>query len=221
MSLRPGERLGRFEVVALVGAGGMGEVYRARDPDLEREVAIKVLPAEVASDAARLQRFEREARATGWLEHPNLLTIHDIGRHDGTTYLVCELLSGRTLTERLTAGPLPPREAVGEHCAITLPAKPDLWDISADGRALVSIGPRRWEMAGRPAGGEERDLSWLSWSVPFDSSSTDWSTDARKSAAWLAATAAGVPNRRPPLASLANRTSPPICSARSTRGKRV
>jgi eukaryotic-like serine/threonine-protein kinase len=113
MSLRPGERLGRFEVVALVGAGGMGEVYRARDPELEREVAIKVLPTEVASDAARLQRFEREARATGRLAHPNLLTLHDIGRHDGSTYLVCELLAGCTLAERLVAGTVSPREAVG------------------------------------------------------------------------------------------------------------
>ncbi|MGH7336380.1 MAG: protein kinase domain-containing protein, partial [Myxococcota bacterium] len=104
MGLQPGERLGRFEIVALVGAGGMGEVYRARDPELQRDVAIKVLPAEVASDSARLQRFEREARATGRLAHPNLLTLHDIGRHDGAVYLVCELLDGRTLAERLASG---------------------------------------------------------------------------------------------------------------------
>lgn len=106
MRLPPGERLGRFEIVALAGAGAMGEVYRARDPELAREVAIKVLPAEVAGDSSRLQRFEREARAVGRLEHPNLLAIHDIGRHQGVPYLVCELLEGETLRERLTAGPL-------------------------------------------------------------------------------------------------------------------
>jgi eukaryotic-like serine/threonine-protein kinase len=111
--LRSGERLGRFEIVALAGAGAMGEVYRARDPELARDVAIKVLPAEVAGDPSRLQRFEREARAVGRLDHPNLLAIHDIGRHQGAPYLVCELLEGDTLRERLAAGPLPLRQALG------------------------------------------------------------------------------------------------------------
>ncbi|HVS65317.1 MAG TPA: WD40 repeat domain-containing serine/threonine protein kinase [Thermoanaerobaculia bacterium] len=101
MGLSTGERIGRFEVVELVGAGAMGEVYRARDPELERDVAIKVLPADFARDPSRLRRFEREARAVGRLDHPNLLAIHDIGRHQEAPYLVCELLEGRTLAEHL------------------------------------------------------------------------------------------------------------------------
>jgi eukaryotic-like serine/threonine-protein kinase len=96
----------------LAGAGAMGEVYRARDPELARDVAIKVLPADVAADPLRLQRFEREARAVGRLDHPNILAIHDIGRHHGAPYLVCELLEGETLRERIAAGPLPVRQAL-------------------------------------------------------------------------------------------------------------
>lgn len=90
----------------------MGEVYRARDPDLDREVAIKVLPAELADDPDRIQRFEREARAIGRLSHPNLLAVHDVGRLEGTPYLVCELLAGETLAERLAAGPVAYRQAI-------------------------------------------------------------------------------------------------------------
>lgn len=91
----------------------MGEVYRARDPRLGRDVAIKVLPDEVAEDPLRLRRFEREARTIARLDHPNLMAIHDLGEHEGVPYLVCELLEGRTLQERLEAGPIPPREALG------------------------------------------------------------------------------------------------------------
>ena len=87
MALSPGTRLGPYEILGPLGAGGMGEVYRAHDPRLEREVAIKVLPEEV-TDRDRLRRFEKEARATGGLNHPNILTIYDIGAHEGRPYLV-------------------------------------------------------------------------------------------------------------------------------------
>jgi hypothetical protein len=99
MSLAAGVRLGPYEIVGLLGAGGMGEVYRARDPRLGREVAVKVLPSEVATDPARLALFEREARAVAALNHPNILTVHDVGTHEGTPYVVTELLEGETLRE--------------------------------------------------------------------------------------------------------------------------
>lgn len=111
VTLTPGSRIGRFEILGLVGAGGMGEVYRARDPELEREVAIKVLPAELAQDSDRLRRFEREARIIARLDHPNLLAIHDVGHHDGAPYLVFELLEGRPLDELVGKGPVPMRDA--------------------------------------------------------------------------------------------------------------
>ena len=108
----PGSRLGPYEVIAPLGSGGMGVVYRARDPRLEREVAIKVLPAEVSADEIRVARLEREAKATAALNHPNLLAIYDIGTHDGELYLVCELLEGETLRERLARGQLDWQEAL-------------------------------------------------------------------------------------------------------------
>ena len=103
-----GTRLGPYEIVALLGAGGMGEVYRARDTRLGREVAIKVLPDTVVEDVDRLRRFEQEARAVAKLNHPNILVIHDIGSQAGRPYIVSELLDGGTLRERLAGGPLPP-----------------------------------------------------------------------------------------------------------------
>lgn len=102
MHLEPGSRLGPYEVVGPLGAGGMGEVFRARDSRIGREVAIKVLPASFAGDADRLQRFEREARAAGTLSHPNLVTIHELGDRDGSPYIVMELLEGETLREKLS-----------------------------------------------------------------------------------------------------------------------
>jgi len=107
-----GSRLGPYEIVAPIGAGGMGEVWRARDERLGRDVAIKVLPAELARDPERVKRFEKEARATGTLNHPNILSIYDIGTHEGSPYLVEELLEGQTLREALRSGPLPVRRAV-------------------------------------------------------------------------------------------------------------
>jgi len=110
--LAAGSRLGPYTILAPIGAGGMGEVYRARDPRLGREVAVKVLPAEVSRDADRLRRFEQEARAASALNHPNILTVFDTGSQDGTVYLVTELLEGETLRERLAGGALPARKAI-------------------------------------------------------------------------------------------------------------
>src|SRR5688500_1125045 len=97
MAIAPGTRLGSYEIVALIGAGGMGEVYRASDARLEREVAIKVLPGGAAASADRLQRFAQEARATAALNHPHIVAVHDIGSENGTHYVVSELLEGETL----------------------------------------------------------------------------------------------------------------------------
>jgi eukaryotic-like serine/threonine-protein kinase len=111
MALTLGTKLGPYEVFAAIGAGGMGEVYRARDPRLNREVAIKVLPASFSSDQERLHRFEQEARAAA-LNHPNILAVYDIGtQDDGSPYIVSELLEGETLRERLRSGPLALRKA--------------------------------------------------------------------------------------------------------------
>ena len=109
MPLSAGTRLGPYEILASLGAGGMGEVYRARDSRLGRDVAIKVLPADVASHPERVKRFEKEARAASALNHPNLVTVHDIGNSDGVEYIAMELVEGRTLREMLADGPLAPR----------------------------------------------------------------------------------------------------------------
>ena len=110
MTLEAGKRLGPYEVLALLGAGGMGEVYRARDTRLGREVAIKVLPAALSSDPERLKRFEREARSASSLNHPNIVTIYDIGSSDSTSYIAMELVDGEPLSARLLEGALPMRE---------------------------------------------------------------------------------------------------------------
>ena len=104
--------ISHYRIVSKLGAGGMGEVYRARDARLDREVAIKVLPADFAKDADRLRRFEQEARATSALNHPNILTVFDIGNHEGSPYIVCELLEGQELRERLDDGAMASRKAI-------------------------------------------------------------------------------------------------------------
>jgi eukaryotic-like serine/threonine-protein kinase len=112
MPVIEGVRLGPYEVLAPLGAGGMGEVYRARDTRLGRDVAIKVLPPSFSSDLDRLHRFQQEACAAGALNHPNILSIYDIGTHDAAPYIVSELLEGETLRKRLSGTTLPQRRAI-------------------------------------------------------------------------------------------------------------
>ena len=149
-SVATGVRLGPYQITQSVGAGGMGEVYRARDTRLDRDVAIKVLPSQIALDPDRRARFEREARAVAALTHPNVLAIHDVGAHEGTPYLVTELLEGETLRQRLEDGALTPRKSVeiGVQIAGGLAAahekgivhrdlKPDNVFVTRDGRVKI------------------------------------------------------------------------------------
>ena len=149
-AIAPGAKLGPYEVVALIGAGGMGEVYRAKDTRLGRDVAVKVLPRSFATDPDRLRRFEQEARAAGMLNHPNILAVHDIGTHEGAPYVVSELLEGQTLRERIDGSPMPPRKAsdIAAQFARGLAAahdkgivhrdlKPDNVFITRDGRVKI------------------------------------------------------------------------------------
>ena len=112
MTIAAGSRLGPYEILAPIGAGGMGEVYKARDTRLAREVAIKVLPAEVASDRERLARFEQEARSASALNHPNIVAVYDVGRADSTSYIAMELVEGRTVRELAASGPLSMKRAL-------------------------------------------------------------------------------------------------------------
>ena len=107
MPLQPGTTLGPYAVTAKIGEGGMGEVYRARDTTLDRDVALKVLPEHVAADPDLKQRFEREARTVAALNHPHICTLHDIGSQDGIDFLVMEYLDGETVAQRLEKGALP------------------------------------------------------------------------------------------------------------------
>ncbi len=119
MTLATGARFGSYEIRGLLGTGGMGEVYRARDTKLEREVAIKVLPPELSSDARRLQRFEKEARTVSALNHPNVVTVYDVGALDGSSFIAMELVEGKTLRELLEDGAVPLRKllAIGAQVA--------------------------------------------------------------------------------------------------------
>ena len=112
MTLPAGRRLGPYEILSLIGAGGMGEVYKARDTRLDRMVAIKLLPADVADRPDRRLRFEREARAISSLSHPHICTLFDVGEQDGRAFLVMEYLEGETLDDRLTRGALPADDVV-------------------------------------------------------------------------------------------------------------
>jgi eukaryotic-like serine/threonine-protein kinase len=118
MALAAGQKLGPYEILAPLGAGGMGEVYRARDSRLRRELAIKVLPPELANDPDRRQRFEQEARAASGLNHPNIVTIHDIGSSDSTVFIAMELVDGKNLREVLLAGALPTKRLLDIACQV-------------------------------------------------------------------------------------------------------
>src|SRR5260370_7015299 len=112
MGLATGTKLGPYEIQSPLGAGGMGEVYRAHDTRLERTVAIKILPGHLSSDPVRKQRFEREAKIISSLNHPHICVVHDIGHQDGIDYLVMECVEGETLEKRLEKGPLPLEQVV-------------------------------------------------------------------------------------------------------------
>src|SRR5262249_17194805 len=112
MALAAGTRLGPYEVLSALGAGGMGEVYQARDTRLERDVALKVLPPAATSDPDRLRRFELEARAAAAINHPNILAVFDVGAVAGVNYVASELLEGETLRDRLKTGAVPPRKTI-------------------------------------------------------------------------------------------------------------
>jgi hypothetical protein len=150
MSLRAGLRLGPYEILGPIGSGGMGEVYRARDTRLRRDVAVKVLPGEVSHTEERLHRFEQEARLAGSLNHPNVLTVFDVGTREGAPYLVTELLEGHSLREVLAAGPVPCRKATDyaqqiarglaaahEHGVVHRDLKPANVFVTRDGRVKI------------------------------------------------------------------------------------
>src|ERR1700751_2772507 len=118
MRLTSGTKLGTYKIDSPLGAGGMGEVYRARDTRLGREVAVKVLPSHLSSDPELKARFEREARAISALQHPHICTLHDIGHQDGVDFLVLEFLEGESLQRRLQGGPLPLKQAVEDGIQI-------------------------------------------------------------------------------------------------------
>jgi len=112
MALAPATRLGPYEIVSAIGAGGMGEVYRARDTRLGRDVAVKVLPGGVTADPERVRRFEKEARSASALNHPNIVTVYDVGSSGATSYLAMELVDGATLRDLLSGGPLPMKRLI-------------------------------------------------------------------------------------------------------------
>src|SRR5208283_1910876 len=150
MPLPPGTTIGSYEILAPLGAGGMGEVYRARDASLRRDVAIKLIPATFSQDSDRLRRFTQEAQSTAALNHPNIVSIYQIGDHQGGPYIVSELLEGQSLRQVVQAGPLPARRAInyGVQIARGLAAanskgiihrdlKPENIFVTRDGRVKI------------------------------------------------------------------------------------
>ncbi len=163
MALTSGTKLGPYEIVAPLGAGGMGEVYRARDTRLDRTVAVKILPAHLSSNPEARHRFEREARAISSLNHPNICTLHDIGRQDGTDFLVMEYLEGETLADRLIHGPLPTErvlkygveiceglEKAHKNGVIHRDLKPGNIMLTKSGAKLMDFGLAKATSAGAP-----------------------------------------------------------------------
>jgi serine/threonine protein kinase/Tol biopolymer transport system component len=179
VTVSSGARLGPYEVIAPVGAGGMGEVWRARDTRLQREVAIKVLPAEMASDGERLKRFEKEARSASSLNHPSIVTIYEIGQEGATSYIAMELVEGKTLRELVAGGPLPIKKLlqIGAQVAEGLARaheagivhrdlKPENVMVTKDGLAkILDFGLAKLTYAG-PGSGNETDLPTQTATTP-------------------------------------------------------
>ncbi len=175
MTVKTGTRFGQYEILAPLGAGGMGEVYRAKDSKLEREVAIKVLPADFAEDADRVRRFQQEAKVLAALNHPNVVHVYEAGEHDGAPFLVMELLEGETLRERLQGKPIPPKRAaeIAREVANGLSAahgkgilhrdlKPENIWIAKDGRVKVlDFGLAKFDVSSR-IGQESATRAFLS-----------------------------------------------------------
>jgi len=173
MALAEGSRLGPYEIIGRLASGGMGVVYRARDPRLGRDVAVKVLSDAVAADPDRLKRFEREARAAGALDHPNVVAVHDVGNVDGTPFVVTELLEGETLREQLRSGALPPRKAVElavqiahglaaahERGIVHRDLKPENLFLTRDGRVkILDFGLAKLRLPDTGFGSEAQTLS--------------------------------------------------------------
>ncbi len=166
MTLSRGTKLGPYEIVTPLGAGGMGEVYKARDERLKRDVAIKVLPASFSQDADRLKRFEQEAQAAGALNHPNITAVYDFGSHDGEPYIVTELLEGETLRSRLGPGAISPRKAIDyavqiakglaaahEKGIVHRDLKPENVFLTKDGRVkILDFGLAKLKLDGAESG---------------------------------------------------------------------
>jgi eukaryotic-like serine/threonine-protein kinase len=183
MNLTSGTRVGPYEIVSPLGAGGMGEVYRAHDARLGREVAIKVLPASFAADDERLRRFEQEARAIGALNHPNILGVYDIGSHKGAPYVVSELLDGDTLRARIGTSPLPHRKVIDyaaqiarglaaahEKGIVHRDLKPDNVFVTRDGRIkILDFGLAKLTQTGAPI---EAETALLGAGPPLTSAGT-------------------------------------------------
>ncbi len=186
MALISGTRLGPYEIQSAAGAGGMGEVYRARDTRLDRTVAIKILPSYLSERPDAKQRFEREARAISSLQHPNICTLFDIGSQDGTDYLVMEYLEGETLADRLSKGPLPPEQVLkyGAEIAEGLEKahrtgvvhrdlKPGNVMLTKSGAKLMDFGLAKAAMASPPASGLTATLASPHASQPLTAEGID------------------------------------------------
>jgi hypothetical protein len=175
MPLSEGSRLGPYEIVGRIGAGGMGEVWKARDPNLDRFVAVKILPPDFATDADRLKRFQQEAKVLATLNHPNLVQVFEAGEHEGAPYLVMELLEGEVLRERMNGGPLAAKRAaeIARGAALGLSAahekgilhrdlKPENLFLTKDGRVkLLDFGLAKFDLT-RPIGQESTTRAFLS-----------------------------------------------------------
>ena len=180
MRVAPGQYLGSYELIAPLGAGGMGEVWRALDPALSRHVAIKILPPEYARDPDRLRRFEQEARAAGMLNHPNVLAVYAVGKHDDSPYLVTELLEGATLRQRLAGGAISEGTAIeyGDQIVQGLAAahdkgivhrdlKPENIFITSDGRLkILDFGLAKLAPPGAEEGGPTQTASGIALGTP-------------------------------------------------------